>query len=289
MRRSCGSLPGPGTVDGLVERAVGALVAHQEVGAEQTLVEQATVVLAEILVVARFQLLPGAQQAPGGERQLLGVEVTGRILVRQVDAIVARGVVPATVDIERSRRAVGMRKMSVGLVQQAAGALALEVVDDVGERVSLEHVVLNLEGRRTQDLPVDRNFHVVAARSMCSAEVGHGVAAVPAGHLARRRKQALDFHAAAIGVDQAEDRRSGNVDIHHDGLLDRAGVVTDLVDQHLPFGRQRTLRNQHREDHRKTLLHAVGSRRFLEGNSKPRRKIGPGKCAGPVGGEEALS
>jgi hypothetical protein len=62
---------------------------------------------------------------------LLRIEVRGWILMREMDAVVAGGVVPAAVDVDCTV-AGGEREMTVGLIDETTGALSFEVEDDVG-------------------------------------------------------------------------------------------------------------------------------------------------------------
>src|ERR1700722_5357855 len=65
-----------------------------------------------------------------------------------MNAIVASGVVPATMDIH-SAVAIRQRKMPIGTIHVSAGTLSLEIEQDIRQRCSLQQVVLNLKAAGT--------------------------------------------------------------------------------------------------------------------------------------------
>ena len=70
--------------------------------------------------------------------------------MRQVNAVIAGRIVPAAMHVYRARP-VGQRKMTIGAIHVAAGALAFEVEDHVGQRRPLQQIVVNLEAAGTDD------------------------------------------------------------------------------------------------------------------------------------------
>jgi hypothetical protein len=110
----------------------------QVVGSVKALVQQAALVLGEVVVSARLERLIAAQQRPGGERDLLRIEIRGRVLMREVFAVVAGRIPPAAMRIQELARRAGHGEVPVGALHLSSGALALEIVDDAGERIALQ-------------------------------------------------------------------------------------------------------------------------------------------------------
>src|SRR5579859_3597670 len=127
LRKLSRPLPG----DRLEERAAGPLHAYKKVCAVKPFVEHAALVLGEVIVMPANQNAVALQQTPGHERHLLRIEVRGGILVREMDAVVARSVVPSAMYIDHSRLPIRKWKMTVGFIDKACGALRFEVEDDV--------------------------------------------------------------------------------------------------------------------------------------------------------------
>ena len=104
--------------DGDVERALRVLAPDEVVGAEQGLVEEPLLILLEVGLAAPLDLPQGLEEAPGRERDLLGIEI-GRVgQVREVLAVVPGGVEPAAVHVDDAGLPLE-GQLAVGLVPEA--------------------------------------------------------------------------------------------------------------------------------------------------------------------------
>ena len=210
-----------------VERPFGRLHAHQVVGSPGAFVHQAPQVLAEGGVAALLQQVVRLEQAPGGEGELLRVEVGREGEVGEVLAVVAGRVVPAAVRVHaRTLRAALEGQRAVGLVQRARGALSLEVVEDVRQRVPLEHVLPHPEGERARLA----GHQPVASLTLQRGEVERPVVRLtPARDLPGGLRGAGQHALAALHVLHHERRdRVARASLDH-GALGAGEVVAEVV------------------------------------------------------------
>ena len=140
LRARCGNRP--------VERALRDLHPHEVVGAERALVQEAAQVLPYRRRAAALQQLVGLEQPPGRQRQLLRIEIRREREVREVLAVVSGRVVPAAVGVDAQVRPAFQGERAVRLVERTGRPLAFEVIEDVGEGVALEDMVLHAKGER---------------------------------------------------------------------------------------------------------------------------------------------
>src|ERR1700733_12435113 len=106
--------------------------------------------------------------------------------MRQVNAVIAGRVIPATVHVYRAR-SVGQRKMPIGAIYVAAGALAFKVEDNVGQRRPLQQIVVNLEAAGTDDAISGRDAQDVMPRRAECRKIRLPVSTIaPAIHVTRR-------------------------------------------------------------------------------------------------------
>jgi len=85
--------------------------------------------------------------------------------MREMNAVVAGGVIPAAVDIHGAM-AAGQGEMTIGAIHVAAGSLPFEVEEDVGQGRPFQHVVLNLEAAGTDCIVADYGAqHVMPRRA----------------------------------------------------------------------------------------------------------------------------
>ena len=96
-------------------------------------------------VLARGQELATLEQGPDHHGGLLGVEVVGVGEVAQVLAHIPAGVIPAAVHVFALVTAK-QAGAAVGPIEGAAGALPLEVVNDVGEAAARQQILADGEG-----------------------------------------------------------------------------------------------------------------------------------------------
>jgi hypothetical protein len=182
-----------------IERPPGRLHADEVVRAPRRLVEQTPQVLAEEGIGAALQEVVGLQESPGGQGNLLRVEVRGIRQVREMFAVVAGGVVPAAVRVHHAVAPAFQGHRAVRLVEEARRALALEVVQDVGEGVALEHALSMRKGEEdTVPPPVTQatrnapsrwseeksTVQYVQSRQRATAPAGRGGAAATRAPLA---------------------------------------------------------------------------------------------------------
>ena len=128
--------------NGLEERPVRSLHANQEVRSEQAFIQQATLILAEIVVVARFEYSIAFEAGPGDQGHLLRIEIRRQILMRKMNAVIPGRVIPAAAHIDKPA-AVGQTQMCICAVDVASGALALKVKNNVGQGVSLQNILVD--------------------------------------------------------------------------------------------------------------------------------------------------
>ncbi len=145
-------------------------------------------------IVARGQQFPALEQGPHHHGGLLGVEVIGVGEVAQVLAHVAAGIEPAAMYVFAL---IGAKQAgsAVGSIEGAAGALALEVVNDVGEAAAGQQILADGKTGRADNALLrggcacggsDRLQPVVAGLLECR-EVGAPVGtALPARDLTGR-------------------------------------------------------------------------------------------------------
>src|SRR5580704_12209425 len=85
-------------------------------------------------------------------------------------SVIAGGVVPAAVNVE-DVRALELQ-MVVGLVEQARRPLALEIINDTGQRVALQKTALNLKRKRAHRAAAGRGLEQIISLSIERTEIG---------------------------------------------------------------------------------------------------------------------
>ena len=83
--------------------------------------------------------------------------------MREMNPVVACSVIPSTMHVDKLALLAGQRQMAIGLVKVAAGALPLEVENDVGKRIALQDIFVNLEGAGTDLCSARRNLERIVA------------------------------------------------------------------------------------------------------------------------------
>ncbi|MNH18165.1 hypothetical protein D3C79_778630 [compost metagenome] len=190
-------------------------------------------------VCAGGQQLPALEQGPHHHGGLLGIEVIGVGKVAQILAHVAAGVEPAAVHIPPLLAAIEAG-IAVGAIEGAAGALALEVVDHIGEAGATEQLGADGEaggaGDRWRYIALARTgdgLQPVVAGLLEGAEIGapEGTA-LPARHLACGLQRRLEQDLAIVQPDQPElTAELGMGGALQQGHLVSVTIVTHLIDQ----------------------------------------------------------
>src|SRR5579875_1777993 len=91
--------------------------------------------------------------------------------MREMNAVVAGGVIPAAVYVEKSARILRGGQMPIGAIHIAAGALRLEIEEDVGEGPALQQIFANLKIAGTDHLAAVRGAKEIVPRSSPSGEI----------------------------------------------------------------------------------------------------------------------
>ncbi len=215
------------------------LILHpaEEIGAVQRLVIEPLAEVHSVDIAARGQQFPALEQSPHHHGGLLGGEVVGVGEVAQVLAHVAAGIEPAAVHIFVL---VGAKQAgdAVGPIKGAAGALPLEVVNDIGETAAGQQILADGKtGGADYALGSDRLQPIVAGL-LEGGEVGTPVsAALPAGDAASRLQRGFKQDLAIIKALQpdiaAEIRGGGGL---QQGDLVSVALVAHLIDQEFHQG-----------------------------------------------------
>jgi len=191
--------------------------------------------------VAGFEGGVAFEKRPCDEGDLLRVEGGGGVLVREMDAVVAGGVVPAAVDIDEAGFACGEGEMAVSLVEVAGGALAFEVEDDVREGVAFEEVVGDVEDAGGCFAAGRVDFEDVTAGSAEGGKVGGPEDAVaPVVDFGCGRERAGEDGLVGGGVDEGEAVGVGLlvfVGADDEGLFGGLEFVADVIDEDLDLSR----------------------------------------------------
>jgi hypothetical protein len=173
-----------------------------------------------------------------------------------MDAVVASCVVPASVHVDERARSVGHGKVAVGAVHVSAGALAFEVINDVGERFPLEQIVFDGEGagmRMRVCLGIDHQLIVAGLVPCGEVSEPEGVApcSVPLVYLSGWVYVTRKDCAASFGVHQGEVLWVVLLRASDERLLGRAGFIADVIDEHaqlgVDYGRAESKRAERRE------------------------------------------
>ncbi|MND79783.1 hypothetical protein D3C80_715380 [compost metagenome] len=211
-----------------------ALILHpaEKIRPVQPLVTEPLAEVQPVDVAARRQERPALEQAPHHQWGLLGIEVVGVGEVAQVLAHVAAGIEPTAVHI---LVLVGAKQASaaVGPIEGAAGALALEVVNDIGEAAAGQQILTYGEAGGADYALCCDGFQPVVAGLLEGAEVGTPVgASLPAWHLACGLERNLQQQAVIMQAAQSHQAAY----LHVGGGLQQGNLVsvtlvTHLIDQ----------------------------------------------------------
>jgi len=151
--------------------------------------------------------------------------------VREVNAVVAGGVVPAAVDVDEAGFACGEGEVTVGLVEVAGGALAFEVEDDVRKGVAFEEVVGDVEGAGGRVSVGRMDFEDVVAGGAEGGEVGGPEDAVaPVVDFGGGREGAGEDGLVGGAVDEGEAVGVVLRGAEDEGLFCGLEFVADVID-----------------------------------------------------------
>ncbi len=221
---------------GHVEKA--ALVLHpaEKIRPVQPLVIEPFAQVHPVDVTTCRQEFPALEQGPDHHGGLLGIEVVGVGEVTQVLAHVAAGVEPAAMYVPAL---IGAKEScpAVRPVEGAAGALSLEVVDDIGEAAARQQPPADGKGGGAHQALLRFRGHdglqpVVAGLGE-GGEIGPPVVApLPAGDAPRRHQRRLQQKVVVLLAQQPDVAADIEVGAAlQQGALLPVTFVTHLVDQ----------------------------------------------------------
>ncbi len=112
--------------------------------------------------------------------------------MRQVHAVIAGGVIPAAVDVNRTAAgARWQRQFAVRLIEQAGDALAFEIGNHIRQCIALEQIGTNNERPGAHIAVAAGGLQHVAARCLPAREIGTIEGAIaPARHVTLRLQRA---------------------------------------------------------------------------------------------------
>src|ERR1700761_4972945 len=184
--------------------------------------------------------MPGLQrqvafhQCPCHQRYLLWIEIRCGILMGKVNAIVAGGVIPATVNVDKTRLTIWKRKMAVSAIDQAARPLPLKVVENIRKRASLEQIVFNFEwaGPHTAGLRLCREG--IVSRLFPRRKISSPAdPLVPRIDLPRWLYLATENRLDCIRIDQRKFLRMVRLRARDNRLLWRLCLVANVIYKNL--------------------------------------------------------